>query len=48
MILALVLSVPFVLGGLIGARMFGQSGERFYRLVALAILTAIAVGTLLV
>ncbi len=47
-ILALVLSVPFVLGGLIGARMFGQSGERFYRLVALAILAAIAVGTLLV
>lgn len=48
LILALVLSVPFVLGGLIGARLFGRASERFYRMVALAILLAIAVGTLVV
>jgi len=48
LLLTALIAVPFVLGGLIGARMFGRSGERFYRLVALAILAAIAVGTLLV
>jgi uncharacterized membrane protein YfcA len=48
LILALVLSVPFVLGGLIGARLFGRASERFYRMVAILILLAIAAGTLLV
>jgi uncharacterized membrane protein YfcA len=47
-ILAAVLALPFVLGGLIGARMFGKASERFYRIVVLAILVAIAVGTLVV
>lgn len=48
LILAAVLSVPFVIGGLIGARLFGKASERFYRIVALVILACIAVGTLLV
>ena len=47
-ILAAVLAAPFVLGGMIGARLFGKASDRFYRLVALTILAAIAVGTLLV
>ena len=48
MILAAVLAVPFVIGGLIGARLFGKASDRFYRIVALVILSCIAVGTLLV
>jgi len=47
-VLAAVLAVPFVLGGLIGARLFGKASDRFYRIVALSILACIAVGTLLV
>ncbi len=46
-VLAIVLAAPFVLGGLIGARLFGKASDRFYRIVALAILACIAVGTLL-
>lgn len=47
-LLAAVLCVPFVLGGLLGARLFGHAGERFYRVAALVILTSIAIGALLV
>lgn len=47
-ILAAILAVPFVLGGLIGARLFRDSSERFYRNVAMVILACIAVGTVLV
>ncbi|MGE0151231.1 MAG: sulfite exporter TauE/SafE family protein [Reyranellaceae bacterium] len=48
LVLAAVLSVPFVLAALLGARLFSQASERFYRNVALAILSCIAIGTLLV
>lgn len=48
MLLVALLAVVFVLGGLLGARLFGRAGERFYRVVALVILAGIAVGTLLV
>jgi hypothetical protein len=37
-----------VLGGLIGARIFKAASERFFRIVALVTLAAIAVGTLVV
>ena len=47
-LLAALLAAPFVLGGMIGARLFGKASDRFYRLVALTILAAIAVGTLLI
>jgi uncharacterized membrane protein YfcA len=47
-ILAAVLAAPFVLGGLIGARIFKAASERFFRIVALVTLAAIAVGTLVV
>jgi uncharacterized membrane protein YfcA len=47
-ILTAVLAVPFILGGVIGARLFGKASERFYRNVALVILAAIAIGSLLV
>ena len=47
-ILTVVLAVPFILGGLIGARLFGKASERFYRNVVLLILLAIAAVTVLV
>jgi uncharacterized membrane protein YfcA len=47
-ILTAVLAVPFILGGVIGARLFGKASERFYRNVVLVILLAIAAGTVVV
>ena len=43
----LVLAPAVMLGGLLGERLFPLASERFYRRLALALLVAVAIGSLI-